>query len=136
MEYIHPTGNLVCNNTYSNNVYLNGVLTAINNPMQLFGNGNNIYLATSNSNTTVSIYFRNQTISPFTYTDFSNFSQADSTINSSLVLYNALTCTKITCTNTSSTNISTSYLILNTITQNSGITCQSTASTNLLCIIP
>ena len=67
--------------------------------MQLFGYGNNIYLATSNSNSTGSIYFRNQTVSPFTYTDFATFSQAGSNINSSLVLNNALTCKNITCNN-------------------------------------
>ena len=39
-------------------------------------------------------------------------------------------------TNTSFTNISTSYLFSKTRTQNSGITCQSTTSTNLLCLIP
>ena len=65
--------------------------------MQLFGYGNNIYLATSNSNSTGSIYFRNMTISPFTYNDFATFSQAGSNINSSLTFNNALTCTNITC---------------------------------------
>ena len=39
-------------------------------------------------------------------------------------------------TNTSFQNISTSYLILIPTTQNSGILCQSTTSTNLLRIIP
>ena len=94
---ITSTGNLICANTYSNNVYLNDVAITTNNPMQLFGYGNNIYLATSNSNSTGSIYFRNQTLSPFTYNDFATFSQAGSNINSSLVLNNALTCTNITC---------------------------------------
>ena len=39
-------------------------------------------------------------------------------------------------TNSSFQNISTSYLILNTTTVNSGILCQSTTSTNLLRTIP
>ena len=71
---ITSTGNLICANTYSNNVYLNDVLTTTNNPMQLFGYGNNIYLATSKSNSTGSIYFRNQTLSPFIINNFANFS--------------------------------------------------------------
>ena len=89
------TGNLTCNNTYSNTFYLDDVLT--NKPMQLFGYGNNIYVCTSNSNSTGAIYFRNQTISPFTYNHFANFSQGVSAINSSLVLNNALTCTNLPC---------------------------------------
>ena len=40
---------------------------------------------------------RNYTISPYSYTDFSIFSQAASVINSSLTLNNALTCTNLTC---------------------------------------
>ena len=36
---------------YINTVYLNNVLTTTNKPMQLFGYGNRINLATSNSNT-------------------------------------------------------------------------------------
>ena len=50
---------LKSNNTYSNQVYLNDLAIPSNNPMQLFGYGNNIYLATSNSNSTGAIYFRN-----------------------------------------------------------------------------
>jgi len=88
-------GTLKCNNTQSNNVYLNDVLTTTNNPMQLFGYGNNIYLATSNSTSTGSIYFRNMTISPFACTDFAIFSQASSILYSSLQLTNTLTCTTI-----------------------------------------
>ena len=65
--------------------------------MQLFGYGNNVYACISNSNSTGSIYFRNQTISPFTYNDFAIFSQGGSAINSSLVLNNAWTCTNIIC---------------------------------------
>ena len=52
--------------------------------MQLFGYGNNVYVCTSNSNSTGSIYFRNQTISPFTYNDFANLSQGGPAIYSSI----------------------------------------------------
>ena len=49
--YINSTGitstvNLNCNNTQSNNVYLNDVVTTTNNPMQLFGYNNNIFILT------------------------------------------------------------------------------------------
>ena len=57
--------------------------------------GRREYIATSNSTSTGSIYFRNQTLSPFAYTDFAIFSQTGSSINSSLTLNNALTCTNI-----------------------------------------
>ena len=75
--------------------------------MQMFGYGNNIYIATSNSTSTGSIYFRNQTLSPFAYTDFANFGQVGSSINSTLTLNNTLTCPTVISTNTSLTNIST-----------------------------
>ena len=87
--------NTYANNTQSNNVYLSDAATTTNNPMQLFGYNNNIFLATSNSTSTGSIYFRNQTISPFAYTDFAVFSQASSILYSSLKLTGLLTWTNI-----------------------------------------
>ena len=63
--------------------------------MQLFGHSNNIYLCTSNSITTGTIYFRNQIFYRIKKNDFASFSQTGSIINSSFTLNNALTCKNI-----------------------------------------
>ena len=113
--------NLKCANTYSNQVYLNDVATTTNNPMQLFGYNNNIFLATSNSNSTGAIYFRNQTLSPFTYNDFAIFKQDGSNINSSLTLNNGLVCTNIQ-VNPSTSSPNANYIGYSNMVFTSGIT--------------
>ena len=112
--HVSFTVHLNCVNTNSNTVYLNDVVTPSHKLMQLFGYGNNIFLCTSNSNSTGYIYFRNKTVSPFpcTYNNFASFSHGSSYSNSSLVLNNALMCTNITCNgkiNFSTSSLGTTY---------------------------
>ena len=84
---VSVTGNLVCNNTYSNIFYLYDVLTTPNKPMQLFRYCDNVYVCTLNSNSTVSLFLETK---HHHHVDVSLllFSQAGATINSSLLQNN------------------------------------------------